>query len=153
MSWWCKYLSSLHFVNITFLVSHSFDLGRDKRDNGEQIDYDCEFSIWIRLILTWCRCNIAGLTVSSSPSTCQKQSHERAKRQGILLSIPLRFLDDTWRQKCVLDCLHAGNSEMGARPGSFLTWNWIFTEKKWTKSWEPMHKKNEGLTKQHCDKQ
>ena len=90
-SWWCKYLSSFYFVNITFLVSHIFDLGRDKRDAWEQIDYDCEFSVWIRLILTWCRCSIAGLAVSNSPSMCQKQSHERAKRQGILLSIPLKF--------------------------------------------------------------
>ena len=90
-SWWCKYLSSFDFVNITFIVSHIFDLGRDKRDTWEQIDYDCEFPVWIRLILTWCRCSIAGLAVSNSPSMCQKQSHERAKRQGILLSIPLKF--------------------------------------------------------------
>ena len=60
-SWWCKYLSSLHFVNITFLVSHSFDLGRDKRDTWEQIDYDCEFPFWMRLMLTWFRFNIHGI--------------------------------------------------------------------------------------------
>ena len=153
-SWWCKYLSSFYFVNITFLVSHISDLGRDKRDAWEPIDYDCEFSIWIRLILTWCRCNIAGWAVSSSPSMCQKQSHERAKRQGILLSIPLKFSWGHVTPEMRFGLLACRQFRDGGSSGIFfdlkLNFHW---KKEWTKSWEPMHKKNEGLTKQHCDKQ